>query len=67
MKKTISTSVSSNGSLSWGETPRLNSEQIIEWLEGYRSWMIEVWQNNPALRRRWEILHDPSSARKPDP
>lgn len=41
----------------WGDSsspPPLNPEQIIEWLEGYRELMIEVWKNNPELRKQWE-------------
>ncbi|MBI4925783.1 MAG: hypothetical protein HY843_07650 [Bdellovibrio sp.] len=41
----------------WGEVSSqvsLTPEQIIEWLESYRELMIEVWKNNPELRKQWE-------------
>ncbi len=31
----------------WGETPVLTHEQTIEWLDGFRQLMFEVWRNNP--------------------
>ncbi len=44
-------------SADWGEASSqvfLSPEQMIEWLEGYRELMIEVWKNNPELRKQWE-------------
>lgn len=41
----------------WGELSSsltLSPEQIIEWLEGYRELMVEIWKNNPELRETWE-------------
>jgi len=45
----------------WGQPVPLSAEQIILWLEGHREWMIEVWNNNPHLRKRWEDLNDPKT------
>lgn len=45
----------------WGEASsqiRLSPEQIIEWLEGYRELMMEIWRNNPKLREEWERLNE---------
>ncbi len=44
----------------WGDTSHsipLSPEQVIEWLEGYRELMIEIWKNNPELRKEWERLN----------
>lgn len=42
----------------WGKTPTLTPEQIIEWLDGYRSLMFEVWKNNPKAREEWERVNE---------
>lgn len=36
----------------------LTPEDIIEWLEGHRALMIEVWTQNPELRKQWEKLNE---------
>lgn len=38
----------------WGSHPSLTPEQIIEWLEGHRQLMIEIWKSNPGSREQWE-------------
>ena len=38
----------------WGAAPILSPEQVIEWLEGHRAWMFEVWSKNPELRKQYE-------------
>lgn len=41
----------------WGQdssAATLTPEQIIEWLEGYRELMIEVWTQNPELYEIWK-------------
>jgi len=43
----------------WGETPQLSHEQIIEWLDGHRQWMFEIWKNDPAARKKWEAINSP--------
>jgi hypothetical protein len=34
--------------------PPMTPEQIILWLEGIRTMMFEVWEQNPQLRKEWE-------------
>jgi hypothetical protein len=46
------------------ETPELSPEQIIEWLDGYRQLMWEVWKNNPELRKNWEKLNQDEHSHK---
>ncbi len=36
----------------------LSPEAIIEWLEGHRQLMFEVWKENPELRKQWEKLNE---------
>lgn len=41
----------------WNEDqrpPRISPEQCLEWLDGWRALMFEVWQQNPDLRKRYE-------------
>jgi hypothetical protein len=49
-KKIDSTSNNSKNSKPkeyWGEVPVLTTEQTIQWLDGFRELMFEVWRNNP--------------------
>ena len=32
----------------------LTPEETIEWLEAHRMLMIEIWENNPDTRAKWE-------------
>lgn len=32
-------------------------EQILDWLDGMRSFMFEVWKKNPSLRKTYEKLN----------
>ena len=44
----------------WGENSKpnqLSPEQIIEWLEGHRELMIEIWTSNPGSKEEWERLN----------
>ncbi len=36
----------------------MTPEEIIQWLEGIRELMFEVWSKNPDLRKTWERLRD---------
>ncbi len=47
----------------WGETPILTAEQTIQWLEGHRRLMFEVWEQNPGSREEWEKINQPSYSR----
>lgn len=38
-------------------TVTLSPEQIVEWLEGHRKFMFEIWGCNPELRRDWEMIN----------
>ncbi|MDB5038069.1 MAG: hypothetical protein JWQ35_1597 [Bacteriovoracaceae bacterium] len=42
----------------WGETPRLNAEETLRWLDGYRMFMFEIWTSNPTMipQERLKIL-----------
>lgn len=42
------------------EQPRLTPEEIINWLDGHRQFMWEIWKQNPELRKRWEFLQNNS-------
>ncbi|EKD50942.1 MAG: hypothetical protein ACD_62C00392G0005 [uncultured bacterium] len=46
------------------ELPVLTPEQVIEWLDGFRQFMWEVWQHNAQLRKDWERLNQQTSAIK---
>lgn len=35
---------------------RLSPEQCLEWLDGWREFMFELWQKNPHLRAEHERL-----------
>lgn len=39
------------------KTIKLTPEEIINWLESHRALIIEIWNNNPELRKRWEELN----------
>lgn len=32
---------------------KFTPEQVIEWLEGMRAFLFEVWKNNPEKLRQW--------------
>ncbi len=36
---------------------KVSAEKRIEWLDGMRALMFEVWKNNPALRKQYEKLN----------
>lgn len=38
------------------ESVKLTPEQCLEWLDGVRAFMFEVWRENPHLRREYERL-----------
>lgn len=38
------------------KTPHYSAEQILEWLDGMRAFMFEVWKKNPSMRRAYEKL-----------
>jgi len=40
---------------------KMSPEEIIEWLDGHRQLMWEVWKNNPELRKQWEMLNQDDS------
>jgi len=46
-----------NRDLKGHNAENLSPEQIIEWLDGHRQFMFEVWEKNPELRKEWELLN----------
>lgn len=57
MRKSLKNKRTKKPKLYWGETPLLTHEQTIEWLDGMRQFMFEVWRSNPkqvpAEKREW--------------
>ena len=35
----------------------LTAEEIIQWLDGYRQLMFEIWQNHPELYQKWKNIN----------
>lgn len=40
----------------------LTPEEVIQWLEGHRQLMFEIWTQNPKLREEWERINLPASS-----
>jgi hypothetical protein len=45
--------------------PVLTTEQTIEWLEGMRELMFEIWKNNPPTLDRLILADQPAPKTKP--
>lgn len=35
------------------QSPQLTAEQCLEWLDGMRALMFEVWKHNPELKEKF--------------